>query len=240
MPLGLWMRPLIATANGATLMSGMVFMGVTSFLPVYVQGVMGRSATQAGLAITMMSLGWPLSNAVARRVFRRVDLALMGRWGGVLLSIGALFFVFMRPGGGLAVPAIGSFIIGAGMGLVTNSCTILVQSSVDWSQRGVATSSTVFSRTLGAMLGAALLGGVLNGAVQWFARRDGASLERVRHLLDRTGGEALGGADLPALQAVLHKGMALTFWVMAALAVCALVVVWRVPRRSAEAAPQPA
>lgn len=235
-PLDLWTRPLIATANGSQVASGAVFMGVTSFLPVYVQGVMGRSATEAGLAITMMSIGWPLANNIGRRMFRHIDLAIMGRVGGAFLVIGCLMFPLMGPTGGMWIPAVASFIIGAGMGLLNNASTILVQSSVDWSQRGAATSSTVFSRTLGAMFGAALLGGVINISLQIFARRDGVSLESVRHLLDRHSGEPVASAGALPLRMVMDHSLQLAFWVMIALAVVSLAVAWRVRRYTRPAA----
>ena len=57
---GLWARRPIATANAATLLSGMAMIGLTTFLPMYVQGVLGQSALVAGFALTMMVLGWPI------------------------------------------------------------------------------------------------------------------------------------------------------------------------------------
>src|SRR5699024_10976078 len=61
MPLKLWGHRLIAFANIATLTSGALMMGLSSFLPTYVQGVMGHSAIVAGFTLTVMSIGWPLA-----------------------------------------------------------------------------------------------------------------------------------------------------------------------------------
>lgn len=58
--LRVWAHRPIATANGATLLSGMALIGPTSFLPMYVQGVLNRSALVAGFALTMVVLGWPI------------------------------------------------------------------------------------------------------------------------------------------------------------------------------------
>src|SRR5690625_6957383 len=62
MPLGLWRNRLIAVANVATLTSGAIMIGLSSFLPTYVQGVMGYSAIVAGFTLTVMSVGWPLAS----------------------------------------------------------------------------------------------------------------------------------------------------------------------------------
>ena len=58
--LELWGRRPIAAANGASLLSGMVMIGLTTFLPVFVQGVMGDSPLIAGFALSAMVLGWPV------------------------------------------------------------------------------------------------------------------------------------------------------------------------------------
>ncbi|MDB5589298.1 MAG: transporter [Devosia sp.] len=57
--LELWRRPSIATANGVTVLASMSLMGLTTFLPIYVQGVLGQSAMVAGFTLTTMLLGWP-------------------------------------------------------------------------------------------------------------------------------------------------------------------------------------
>ena len=101
MALGLWGRRPIATANAATLLSGMAIIGLTTFLPMYVQGVLNRSALVAGFALTMMVLGWPIGATLAARNFptgsglRRESL-LFGRDADA--RRGALALPDARPG----------------------------------------------------------------------------------------------------------------------------------------------
>ncbi|HEY2606566.1 MAG TPA: MFS transporter, partial [Paraburkholderia sp.] len=61
----LWSHRPIAACNGSTLLSGMILMGSTTFLPMYVQGVLHRSPVVAGLALTMMMVGWPTGATLA-------------------------------------------------------------------------------------------------------------------------------------------------------------------------------
>lgn len=57
--IALWSRRLIATSNAATLLAGMALIGLTTVLPIYVQGVLGRSSLEAGFTLTMLIVGWP-------------------------------------------------------------------------------------------------------------------------------------------------------------------------------------
>lgn len=161
-PLSIWKHPIIAVANIASLTTGIVMMGVSTFLPTYVQGVMEQTPMVAGLALAMMSIGWPLASTYAARLYLRIGYRLTALAGGVVLVGGALFFVFLKPEYGPVYAGVGSFIIGVGMGLASTTFVVSVQSSVEWKQRGVATASNMFMRTLGTTIGASLLGGVLN------------------------------------------------------------------------------
>lgn len=65
MPLSLWKNRSILLANVTSLTTGMMLMGISTFLPTFVQGVMGKSAMVAGFTLTTMSIGWPIASTVA-------------------------------------------------------------------------------------------------------------------------------------------------------------------------------
>ena len=83
--LELWGRRPIAAANGASLLSGMVMIGLTTFLPVFVQGVMGDSPLIAGFALSAMVLGWPVGATFGVRFFKRFGVRAVLRTGGLLV-----------------------------------------------------------------------------------------------------------------------------------------------------------
>ena len=93
--LELWGRRPIAAANAASLLSGMVMIGLTTFLPVFVQGVMQKSPLIAGFALSAMVLGWPVGATIGVRGFRRFGVRAVLRAGGALVPVGAS--VFRRP-----------------------------------------------------------------------------------------------------------------------------------------------
>lgn len=223
----LWSRRPIATANAATLMSGMAVIGLTTFLPMYVQGVLNQSALVAGFALTMMVLGWPIGATVAARNFGRFGLRATLLFGAALLPLGALAFLVLAPGRSPVVAGLGSMVMGLGMGFLSTSAIVLIQASVGWAERGAATASNVFSRNLGSTLGATVLGAVLNLSLA-HGGRDGAAVspEQVRELLERPGA-AIGDA---AVRAALDQALHLTFWAVFGIAACTLLLALLVPR----------
>ena len=95
--LELWGRRPIAAANGASLLAGMVMIGLTTFLPVFVQGVMQKSPLIGGFALSAMVLGWPIGATVGVRVgLKRFGVRAMLRVGGVLIPLGSLVFLVLN------------------------------------------------------------------------------------------------------------------------------------------------
>jgi len=235
--LDLWGSRLIASANVALLCGMMALAGVTSYMPMYFQGVLGYSAIFAGFPLTVMMVTWPLASAVSGRLLRHFSMRATLRFGSFLIPIGTAFLLFLSPGQNLVVAGIGPALMGFGMGLLNITSVIMVQGSIEWSKRGSATASLIFSRTLGNTLGVAILGAVLNFGVVLFARAQGAAEaatpERVRDLLVRVGNVAGNGADL-SLQAVLSQALHLTFWVMLVFAAITAMLSLLVPTRELE------
>jgi len=222
----LWARRPIATANAATLLSGMAIIGLTTFVPMYVQGVLGRSALVAGFALTMMVLGWPIGATLAARNFSRFGLRATLLFGAALLPTGAVAFLVLAPGMSPVVAGLGSIVMGFGMGFLSTSAIVIIQDSVGWSERGSATASNIFSRNLGSTLGAAVLGGVLNVSL---AHRGGGAgsvgFDQIRHLLDHPA-KAVGDA---AVRAALGQSLHVTFLAVFLITVVTLFLATLVP-----------
>ena len=222
----LWLRRPIATANAATLLSGMAIIGLTAFLPMYVQGVLGQSALVAGFALTMMVLGWPVGATIAAKNFSRFGLRATLLFGAALLPSGALAFVALGPGASPVVAGVGSIVMGFGMGFLTTSAIVIIQGSVGWAERGSATASNIFSRNLGSTLGATVLGGVLNLSLAHPGQGTAVvSFDQIRRLLDHPGSAAGDAAVRSALGQSLH----LTFLAVLLIAVLTLALATLVP-----------
>lgn len=173
MPFSIWKERTIFVANAASLTTGVMLIGISSFLPAFVQGVMERSPIVAGFTLTTMSIGWPIAATVAGKLLLRIGYRMTSLIGGILLILGSIMFVTLTPEAGPLWAAAGSFLVGAGMGMTTTSFIVSIQSSVSWQQRGIATASNMFMRNLGNTIGAALLGGILNSQILAYINEHG-------------------------------------------------------------------
>jgi EmrB/QacA subfamily drug resistance transporter len=165
LPLRLWRHPIVAASAVSSFCVGAIIMGGSVFLSLYVQNVMGRNALVAGLVLTAMSASWMFGSIGGGRLMLWTSYRATVWAGGLWLLPGATLLILLDPTRGPAWAAVGAFLMGVGLGFANNTYTVAVQASVDYSQRGVATSSTVFMRIIGQSVGTALYGGILNAGV---------------------------------------------------------------------------
>ncbi|MFD1412312.1 MDR family MFS transporter [Oceanobacillus jeddahense] len=187
-PLSLWKNKLMVIANIATLLSGMIILGLSSFLPTYVQGVMGESAIVAGFTLSTLSIGWPISSTIAGHLVLRIGFRKTAFLGGIALFAGTFLFFLLDADKGPVYAGFSSFVVGVGMGLTSTTFIVAIQNSVSWQARGSATSLNMFMRIIGSALGTALLGGILNLRLQQYYQQQAAD-------------------DMPNTDAVLNEGM---------------------------------
>ena len=230
----LWSNPIIKRGNLAILCAGIAMIGLITFLPTFVQGVLGGSALAGGFTLSGMSLGWPLASVFAGRSFVRLGVRTLVRAGGAFVTVGALVVGLFAAEGALQA-GIGAFLMGMGFGLLNTTYIVAIQTSVPWAQRGVATATNMLMRNLGNAIGAAMLGGVLNVRLAEYIERRGLSgqisLDSVRDLIQHGAGgpTAAAGEVLAVLQDGLAASLLLIFWLVAAFAVAILLISWNAP-----------
>jgi EmrB/QacA subfamily drug resistance transporter len=242
LPLDLFKNRVVSVADAAFVLTGTMSPTVVTFISLYVQGVVGASATVAGLSLIPMSIGWPLASAFAGRVILAIGFRRTGLLGATLAFVGAIVLVVGASVGtgfsSVAWICCAILIMGAGLGFLTTTSIVALQSSVPWSTRGVATGSAMFSRLLGSTLGIAMLGSILNAAllsraamlpsdVRAAAGGDGVGVTGV--LLDAQARASLDPAMLVDLQSVLAGGIQAVFFGVLATSLAAIVVAWLLP-----------
>ncbi|PPA72215.1 MDR family MFS transporter [Jeotgalibacillus proteolyticus] len=236
MPFSIWKNRSIFIANVVSLATGVLLIGISSYLPAFVTGVMEQSARVAGFTLTAMSIGWPISAVVAGRLLIKIGYYRTSLIGGCALVTGAVFFVLMDPSYGPLWAAMSSFFVGVGMGLTTTSFIVSIQSAVPWNQRGAATAANMFMRNLGSTVGVALLGGILNSQLRSSFKE--SSLEEVRsfdvnavnELLTARGRESLDPSVLDVLQQAMTTGLNSVYLVVFLFAAISLVLILFLPK----------
>jgi EmrB/QacA subfamily drug resistance transporter len=163
LPMDLMLRPVIAASVIGSFLVGGILFGIETYVPLFMQGVLGGDAREAGRALTPLFLSWAISVVFAAKAVVRWGFRRGGIVGGGLVSLGVLGLVagaVYPEWAGRAFNA-GLIIVGMGMGPASLCFILAVQHAVTWGQRGVATGAVIFFRTIGGAIGVGVLGGAL-------------------------------------------------------------------------------
>jgi EmrB/QacA subfamily drug resistance transporter len=165
-PFRMWNKRIMAIGNAGSLILGALLMCVVVFLPTYIQGVLAHGATVAGAIVAIQSVSWSVGSIIAGRVMTRTSYRTSGVTGALALIVGTSMLIALNQNSGLPHLAFAAVLVGLGMGFCNQTFLVAIQSNVGWNDRGVATASILFLRTIGQTLGASLGGAILNFGVE--------------------------------------------------------------------------
>lgn len=162
----LFSYPMFARASLHGFFTSMAMFGAISFIPLYVQGVNGTTATQAGKMITPFVLTWVFFSMTAVRVLLKIGSRKISILGSVLLcaAFGLLAHLPLTHSTRPIIYA--AMLAGAGMGFLFAPLTIAVQNAVPREVLGATTSSLQFFRNIGAAVGISAMGKVMSYVLQ--------------------------------------------------------------------------
>ncbi|MDA1092368.1 MAG: MDR family MFS transporter [Acidobacteria bacterium] len=165
LPLDLLRMPIIARSLGVVFLVGFALFGAVTFTPLFVQSVLGGTATEGGQVLTPLFLGWVVMSVVSARLTVAMGYRMAATGGSAIMTVGFVGMCLLTassPGWLL----LGSCaLIGAGMGTQMLALLLAVQHAVARTQLGLATSLTQFSRSIGAAIGVAAMGAILARAI---------------------------------------------------------------------------
>ena len=201
LPLDLFSRRVMAVASATGALIGAAMISVVTFVPLYVQSVLAGSPTDAGTAIAPIAIGWPVSSTLAGRMLPRTGYRSLIRGGLALTFCAALGLSFLlRPA--VLVVASDHVLLWAGIGVRQHSPGHRGAVERPWKRRGVATASTMFSRSIGGTLPVGVLGGVLAAALA----AGGAPPGAVDNFLGRSAPSSSGAGAQPVRGAAGGNG----------------------------------
>ena len=155
-------RRLLVSSGLTSAGVGAILLALTSYVPTYVQVVLGTGPLVAGFALATLLLGWPVAASQSGRVYLKLGFRGCALIGTVIVLAGcALLLLLDRDS---SVYEVGAYclVIGLGMGMTAPPTLVAAQSSVGWADRGVVTGSNIFLRSLGSSLGVAVFGAIAN------------------------------------------------------------------------------
>jgi EmrB/QacA subfamily drug resistance transporter len=165
LPLWVFRMRVLNVSNAGSLIVGVLLMGLSSYVPLFSQKVLGTGALLAGLVLAAMTIGWPIAAATAGRLYLTVGFRFTLVLGGVVSVLGGLILFTVDGGSSLWHLAAACFVMGIGFGYVASPGVVAAQTAVSWERRGVATGANMFSRSVGSAVGVAIFGAVVNSHV---------------------------------------------------------------------------
>ncbi|RED36962.1 MDR family MFS transporter [Paenibacillus sp. VMFN-D1] len=161
-PLSIFRIRVLNVTNISGFLTFSIMTGLTVYSPIWIQSVLGNSATSSGLIVMPMSLAWPLASNIAGRLMYRVGVKASIVFGSSLVMAGSLWLIALQINSPYVFWIGILVLIGLGMGFVATPSTVVVQSVVGWEKRGVANASSMLARALGQTVGIAVFGTIYN------------------------------------------------------------------------------
>lgn len=166
LPLDLFRNRVFSAGSTLSLLQGMVLLGLVIYLPLYLQGVLGQSATNSGEIITPLTVslvvGASLSGFVVAILKRYQAITILG---ALIMTVGVFLMSRMTSSTSILEAAIYMVVAGIGIGIFFSILTLAVQNSLPRTRLGVGTGAVRYLSQLGSTLGVAIVGTVVNNTI---------------------------------------------------------------------------
>ena len=234
LPMDLMIHPTIATSLIGNFLLGAILFGLETYVPLYIQGVGGGNAKEAGQTLTPLFLAWAISVVIAAKAVLRWGFRRGGMFGAGLVILGMIGLVMGTEFPAWRRPAfsVGLAFVGLGMGSLSLGFILAAQHAVGWGQRGVATGAVIFFRTIGGAVGVGVLGGALGWELGHFLTSAGATGIDVGAALRPETHHLLSAENLALVQLGLGRSLRDVYVQMFALALGTLACTAWLPSKS--------
>jgi predicted MFS family arabinose efflux permease len=180
LPFGLLRDPVVASCLACMALVGMAMFGTISFVPLFVQGVIGTSATSSGVVLTPLMLAAVTASFVSGQwVSHSGRVRPNAIAGPIALTVGMVLLWRMGADTTNGQAARNMVIAGIGLGLMMQVFVLAVQNAVPHTAIGSATALTQFARSMGGTLGVTLMGVIVNQGLPSQAAGGGLTLHRL-------------------------------------------------------------
>lgn len=251
LPLGLFRNRTFAVTSVVGFLVGMGMFGAISYMPLFMQGVLGVSATNSGAVTMPLSLGLVVSSAITGQIVTRTGrYRLLIILGSMVLALGMFLMSRMNQNTAQVSAVRNMVVVGVGVGLSMPILGLAVQNALPYRLLGVATASSQFFRQIGGTLGIAIFGTLITKYVSANLQSElpmdvrssappailkaledpqillsPSALDRLREGFAQIGsdGPRLFAESVTAMQGVLSDGLGRVFFAGLVVAIVALV-----------------
>lgn len=229
LPLHLFKDRLFVVANLHGIFAGWAMFGSLAYIPLFVQAVLGTTATMAGITLTPMSLSWTIASVYGSRIILKISFRTVALAGMVMLVIGSFFMTTITPETSQFLIMVYTSLMGIGMGLSIPVFLVAIQTAVARRDLGVATSTVQFSRNIGGTIGVSVLGVFLSNRLASLLFQNGMVPAKIslNNLIN-----PIPGAEIiidQSLRMALGTAIANMFSITLVVSIISLIVVFFTP-----------
>ncbi len=218
-----------------SMLLGVGFLSLDTYVPLYIQGGRGGDASGAARVVTPVMLTWALSGIVAAPLVLRWGFRRLAGVGSMIVLVGFVGLVLCAMLNASPWVLTGVLAItGLGFGPASMSFLLAAQNAVEWQQRGVVTSAVQFYRTIGGAVGIGVLGGMFNGLTHRDMVRLANEGATPAKLLDPKFRVTLSPEVIHAVERMICGGLLWVFIAMLLFAVAQVFVTLLIPAKKAD------
>lgn len=158
--------------NLISFLMSVIMIGIDVYMPIYIQNVLGFGAKISGLSMAPMSVSWLIASVVMGKCILKYGGKAVTLISSVVLLVSTILLLILNANSPLVLVLVFVFIMGFGMGGALTTLTIIIQESVEYNKRGIATAANSLVKTLGETIGISIFGSIFNlYIVRYFIQR---------------------------------------------------------------------
>jgi EmrB/QacA subfamily drug resistance transporter len=233
-PLSILKSPIVLLTNILALIASAILIGNDIYMPMWLQGLLGYSATASGFVLTPMSLAWMAGSFWCDRLLPKFGLRKSECLGALFILIGTAWMAILDYGSNQYTLYILTAILGLGFGITLTLTTIAAQSAAECGMRGAVTASNQFFRSIGQTIGAAFFGMYFNAQAKQAIDEEGRgqhTIDQLNQLVHPEGHVQLQTSTLRVLREILTISIHSLFVVFLVLAVIAVGITLLLPKK---------
>ena len=228
LPIDMFSNKIFSVSILVTFMTAMGMFGAITYLPLFVQGVMGKTATSSGTIMTPMVLAMVVASTLGGQIMTRTGkYKLLALGGLVTMSIGMLLLSKMGTATTNSQIIRNMILVGAGLGATFPVFVIAVQNAFEHSKIGVVTASLQFFRSIGGLVGVSFFGAVMIAGISSFAGLQGSeatALHNPEALLSPSTLSQLTAHEVGVLKSAIASSLGKVFFIATMISLAAVLL----------------